>query len=132
MISDHAVVHLGALGHPTVGADDRWYNRFSVAGHGADLGPRRAGAENVPPIVAPGVLVDVAGHLGVEELEPSFPIGADELDGVLDRQGRRSSRPPRSSCAPAPCARGRSSTSPSAPPVAGTTAAFALRPIAIT
>ena len=33
-------------------------------------------------IVGRGVLLDVARHLGVEHLDPGFPIGPDELDGA--------------------------------------------------
>ena len=33
------------------------------------------------------MVLDVARHLGVEHLEPGFPIGPDELDGTAAAQG---------------------------------------------
>lgn len=45
------------------------------------------GMEGVAPIVTPGVLVDIAGLHGVEELEPDHLISAEELQAALERQG---------------------------------------------
>jgi kynurenine formamidase len=41
----------------------------------------------MPPIIARGVLIDVPGHLGVDELQPSHAITADELRATLRNQG---------------------------------------------
>ena len=43
----------------------------------------------MPPIIARGVLIDVAAALGVEVLSPSYGIGEDDLGMALDRQGTR-------------------------------------------
>ena len=66
---------------------------------------RRAPARHAPPrahgIVGRAVLLDVARHLGVEHLEPGFPVGPDELDGAASRAGRRrSARATSCSCTP--------------------------------
>jgi kynurenine formamidase len=47
----------------------------------------RHGVEEIPPIVAPGVLLDVPASLGVEELEPNRAITAAELEACCDQQG---------------------------------------------
>lgn len=86
MLSDHAGAQLDGLSHATVGPDDHWYNGFTVAEHGSDFGPRKAGAEKIPPIVSRGVLIDVAGFLDVEELDPSHAIDSAELEGALNAQ----------------------------------------------
>ena len=40
-----------------------------------------------PPIIARGVLLDVAGMLGVDVLEPSYGIGENDLRACLKHQG---------------------------------------------
>jgi kynurenine formamidase len=45
------------------------------------------GVERIPPIVAPGVLLDMAAHLGVETLPAGYAISAAELEACADRQG---------------------------------------------
>ena len=47
----------------------------------------RDDATDIPPIIARGVLIDVAGARGVTALDAHEPIGADELQSVLERQG---------------------------------------------
>ena len=87
VLSDHAGTQLDGLCHATSGEDDHWYNGFRSDEWCSDFGPRRAGAENIPPIIARGVLVDVAAHQGVEALAASQPIGPGDLAGALDGQG---------------------------------------------
>ena len=40
----------------------------------------------MPPIVARGVLLDVAAYKGVEMLPPAYGIGADDIRGALQKQ----------------------------------------------
>jgi len=87
MLSDHAGTQLDGLCHATFGEDQHWYNGFDVDRYTTDFGPIRAGAENIPPIIANAVLIDVPAHLGVDELEPSFVIGSELLQATLDAQG---------------------------------------------
>jgi kynurenine formamidase len=87
MLSDHAGTQIDALCHATSGSDDHWYNRANTHEHGSDFGPRRAAAERIPPIVARGVLMDVAGARGVDHLPSSTPISSADLRAALDRQG---------------------------------------------
>lgn len=86
MMSDHAGTQLDGLSHATLGRDAHWYNGFSTEEWGRDFGPARAGAHNIPPIIASGVLIDVPRALGVEQLEAGHPIGVDELELALARQ----------------------------------------------
>lgn len=46
----------------------------------------RHGVEEIPPIVAPGVLLDVAALHGVETLEPGYAVTADDLAGCCEEQ----------------------------------------------
>ena len=44
------------------------------------------GAETIPPIVAPGILLDMTAHFGVEALAPGYAISAAELQACCARQ----------------------------------------------
>ena len=87
MLSDHAGTQIDALCHATSGRDDHWYNGAAAADHATDFGPDRSGAERIPPIVARGVLLDVAGDRGVAHLAASTPISSADLWATMDRQG---------------------------------------------
>lgn len=81
----HSGTHIDTLNH--FGYDGRIWNGFSADEH---LGSKHwdvAGADVVPPIIARGVLADVAADQGVDVLPDSFPIGRAELESALDRQG---------------------------------------------
>jgi kynurenine formamidase len=86
-ISDHAGTQLDGLCHATFGDDHHWYNGYTSREWGRDFGPERAGAHNIPPIIAPGLLIDVAGHQGVDELPAGHPISSRELQAALAAQG---------------------------------------------
>jgi kynurenine formamidase len=81
----HTGTHVDALNH--IGYDGTVWNGFTEADH---LGARHwkvAGADRHPPIVARGVLIDVAGLHGVAMLPDSHAIGPDDLRHALARQG---------------------------------------------
>ncbi|HEU5089106.1 MAG TPA: cyclase family protein, partial [Roseiflexaceae bacterium] len=44
------------------------------------------GVETIPPIVAPGMLLDMTAHFGVQALEPGYAISAAELQACCARQ----------------------------------------------
>jgi kynurenine formamidase len=74
-----------ALAH--VYYDGRMYNGFASSGvtvKGADHCSIDTQAKGV---TGRGVLVDVAGHLGVDWLDAGFAIGPDLLDRILGEQG---------------------------------------------
>lgn len=87
VVSDHAGTQIDGLCHATYGADRHWYNGYRADRDGGDFGPARAGAHTLPPVVAPGVLVDVAAAKGVDELAARYPITPSDLEAALERQG---------------------------------------------
>jgi kynurenine formamidase len=71
--------HLDSLGH--MWRDGTMYNGWeSETVH--SWGMRRLGIEKAGPFITRGVLLDVAGHLGVTALAPSYEITPDELEGA--------------------------------------------------
>ena len=82
---EHSGTHIDALSHQ---ADaQRLYGGIPVGEAQGVAGFRAHGVETVPPIVAPGVLLDLPAALGVEELEPGRAITAAELRACAERQG---------------------------------------------
>lgn len=80
----HMGTHIDALNH--FGLQGKIYNGFSADEHLGDRGWRKAGAETIPPIVARGVLIDVAGAKGEAPLPASYGITVDDLKEALKRQ----------------------------------------------
>ena len=76
--------HLDGLAHV-------WYDNTLYNGHSANrvrsYGATRCGIENVGPIVTRGVLLDVAGFLGVEHLSGDHVITPAELEASARTQG---------------------------------------------
>jgi len=70
--------------------DDCIYNGFWVANTESFAGARRLSiSEQKDRLNGRGVLLDVAGHLGVTRLEPGFAITSDHLDACAKAQGVR-------------------------------------------
>ncbi|WP_433497979.1 cyclase family protein [Sphaerimonospora sp. CA-214678] len=78
----HTGTHIDALNH--FGYGDTIYNGFTARDHLGSRGWTRAGADRHPPIVARGILLDIAALHGVDELPPGHPIGDRDLDAALD------------------------------------------------
>ncbi len=85
-INDNVATQIDGLGHIVVGEDNHWYNGFKEEDWGGNWGFRKCGAENIPPVVARGVLIDVAGYKGVEVLPQAYVITVDDLKGALKKQ----------------------------------------------
>ncbi len=81
----HTGTHADALNH--FGFHGEIWNGFKADEHLGDRGWHKAGMETVPPIVARGVLIDVAGVRGEAMLPDSFQIGPAELQAALAKQG---------------------------------------------
>jgi len=81
----HMGTHIDALNH--FGLNGKIWNGFEADKHLGDRGWKKAGAETIPPIIARGVLIDVAAAKGVKTLQPSYRITADDLRSALRRQG---------------------------------------------
>ncbi len=80
----HMGTHIDSLNH--FGLDGRIWNGFSASEQVGDRGWQVAGAENIPPIVARGVLIDVAAAKGVEMLGDDYKITPDDLQDALEKQ----------------------------------------------
>jgi kynurenine formamidase len=81
----HTGTHIDTLNH--YGYDGRIWNGFSADEY---LGTKHwniAGADAFPPIIARGVLIDVAAARGVEVLPDSYAIGRGDVESALERQG---------------------------------------------
>lgn len=86
-ISDNVGTQIDGLAHITTGADDHWYNGFKEREWGGNWGVRKCDGTTIPPIVARGVLIDVAGYKRVEALAPNAIITTADLQGALRQQG---------------------------------------------
>jgi kynurenine formamidase len=80
----HTGTHIDALNH--FGLNGRIWNGFAADEYLGDRGWTRAGAETIPPIVARGVLLDVAAAKGVDALPPNYRVSAEDLRQALARQ----------------------------------------------
>lgn len=80
----HTGTHIDALNH--FGLNGKIYNGFTAEEHLGDRGWNKTGAETIPPIVARGVMIDVAASKGVEKLSPGYRIERDDLIEALKRQ----------------------------------------------
>ncbi|MDE2005374.1 MAG: cyclase family protein [Rhodospirillales bacterium] len=81
----HVGTHIDALGHFSIG--ERLYNGLETADTVTDWGLARLGIEHLPPMIARGVLLDVAGLDGGAHLAPGRPISPDELARAADEAG---------------------------------------------
>jgi kynurenine formamidase len=81
----HTGTHIDALSH--FGLNGKIYNGYSTAEHLGDRGWRKAGVEKYPPIIARGVLLDVARYKGVDMLPESYGISVEDLRNAARAQG---------------------------------------------
>jgi kynurenine formamidase len=82
---EHSGTHIDALCH--VADTLTLYGGVSVAGTETARGFTRHGVEEIPPIVAPAVLLNIPATVGVDELEPGHAVTAAELQACCARQG---------------------------------------------
>lgn len=85
VVPTHNGTHMDALAHLAVGGTI--YNGFDAATAEAHRGAGRCGIEKLGPVVGRAVVLDVAGHLGVEWLEPGTPVGSDLLESCRAASG---------------------------------------------
>lgn len=86
-MNDNVATQIDGLGHATEGEDDHWYNGFKENDWGGNWGLRKCDGTTIPPIIARGVMIDVAGHKGVEALPANYAITIEDLKGALQKQG---------------------------------------------
>jgi kynurenine formamidase len=81
----HVGTHIDALGHFSIG--DRLYNGLNADEIVTDWGLDKLGIEHAPPMIARGVLLDVAGLDGGQHLNPGRAVAPDELKRAADAAG---------------------------------------------
>jgi kynurenine formamidase len=81
----HTGTHIDALNH--FGLHGEIWNRVAASDALETRGWTRSGVETYPPIIARGVLIDVAGAKSVKRLAGSYPITVDDLESALGKQG---------------------------------------------
>ncbi len=80
----HTGTHIDALNHFGIGG--RIYNGFSADEHLGDRGWKKTGMEKIPPIVARGVLLDIAATKGQAMLSDGYRVTVDDIKETLARQ----------------------------------------------
>lgn len=76
---------LDGLGH--IGVSDRYYNGNKWGEFATIGGLKKLGADKVPPMVTRGVLLDMAGLLGVDVVKEGTAFNTKEIDAAAQRQG---------------------------------------------
>ena len=76
---------LDGLGH--IGVGDRYYNGARWGEFATIGGLKKLGIEKIPPMVARGVMLDMAAHYGVEVVKEGTAFNQPEIDAVAKKQG---------------------------------------------
>ena len=83
---EHTGTHIDALCHQSDALV--LYGGVSVNSEvQSSRGFTRHGVEEIPPIVAPGVLLDAAAREGVKPLEPGHAVTGEDLEACCENQG---------------------------------------------
>lgn len=80
----HTGTHIDALNH--FGLDGKIWNGFSAQQYLGDKGWKKTGAEKIPPIIARGIMIDVASYKGKTVLDKNYRITTADLKGALAQQ----------------------------------------------
>jgi kynurenine formamidase len=84
---------LGHIGIAINGAADknemRYYNGFTQLEIEGSTGLKKLGVEKLHPIVARGVLIDVAALKNIETLEAGYEITMADINAALEKQGMK-------------------------------------------
>ncbi len=86
-INDNVATQIDGLGHIVAGDDFHWYNGFKESKDGGDWGIRKCDATTIPPIIARGVLIDVAAYKKVDALPAFAEITKQDLQDTLAWEG---------------------------------------------
>ena len=82
---EHSGTHIDALCHQA--CDMKLHGDVPADTTETPAGFTQLGVETVPPLLGRGVLLDVAGHRGVDRLPARHEISADELSSCAAAQG---------------------------------------------
>lgn len=81
----HMGTHIDALNH--FGLNGKIWNGYEASKYLGDRGWKKTGAETIPPIIARGVLIDVAAARGIEMLPANYRVRKKDLQDALRKQG---------------------------------------------
>lgn len=76
---------IDGLGH--IGIDHVYYNGYKAKDFAKADGLKKLGIEKVPPIVARGVVLDMAGYFGVKIVKEGTPYTREDIIGAAKKQG---------------------------------------------
>ena len=76
---------IDGLGH--IGVEHVYYNGNKLADFADASGLKKLGAEKIPPIVARGVLLDMAAHFGADIVKEGTAFNTKEIEEVAKKQG---------------------------------------------
>ena len=76
---------LDGLGH--IGIEHVYYNGNKLADFADPTGLKKLGIEKVPPMVARGVLLDMAAHFGTDIVKEGTAFNVKEIEEVAKKQG---------------------------------------------
>lgn len=85
-MNDNVATQIDGLGHITVGEDYHWYNGFKESDWGGDFGLRKCDATTIPPVIARGVMLDIAALKKVDALPAHYSITPQDVDQALAAQ----------------------------------------------
>jgi len=87
--SMHTGTHIDALCHVMRGWGDdaTWFGGTRAADAIGDFGPMQDDAVAIPPLLVPGLLLDVAKAIGREPLPQAYGVGVDDLKRALEGIG---------------------------------------------
>jgi kynurenine formamidase len=84
----HMYTHCGTyITPPTISFLWQILKRLEAGLHPCIRSRAQGGADNFPPVSARGVLLDVAGMLGVDTLEPSYAVTVKDIQDTIAKQG---------------------------------------------
>jgi kynurenine formamidase len=85
VLPSHSGTHMDALSH--VFAGDAIYNGFPATSFASRRGASRCGIQRTAAFAGQGVLLDVAGHEGVDLVQPGRAITSADLESCRAAQG---------------------------------------------
>jgi kynurenine formamidase len=76
---------IDGLGH--IGVEHVYYNGVKLADFADASGLKKYGVEKIPPMVARGVLLDMAAHFGTDLVKEGTAFNSKEIEAVAKKQG---------------------------------------------
>ncbi|WP_091210331.1 cyclase family protein [Mucilaginibacter gossypiicola] len=80
----HTGTHIDALAH--FGLHGKIYNGFEADQYLSDRGWKKGGAENIPPVIGRGILIDVAKYKGLDILPENYVITLKDVQSALQTE----------------------------------------------